>query len=58
MEYMLGLPLIAVVDGEKIHNLRYLYVLMPVAAGTVILLVVALLFNNLVKTRRYPEFWI
>lgn len=49
--------LIAVLGGEKIHNLGYLYVLMPVAAGTLILLLVALLFNNLLKTRRYPEFW-
>lgn len=50
--------LIAVVGGERIHSLGYLYVLMPVAAGTTILLIAALIFNNLVKGRRYPEFWI
>ncbi|MCU0587458.1 MAG: hypothetical protein MUF52_04805 [Syntrophobacteraceae bacterium] len=32
--------------------------LIPVAAGAFILLVVALLFNNLLGTRRYPEFWL
>jgi CBS-domain-containing membrane protein len=50
--------LIAVIGGNKIHSLGYLYVLMPVAAGAAILLVVALIVNNIPKTRRYPEFWI
>jgi CBS-domain-containing membrane protein len=50
--------LIAVIGGQKIHNLGYLYVLMPVAAGTMILLVVALLVNNIPASRKYPEFWI
>jgi CBS-domain-containing membrane protein len=50
--------LIAVIGGEKIHNLGYLYVLIPVAAGAVILLLVALIVNNIPKTRKYPEFWI
>ncbi len=50
--------LIAVIGGEKIHNLGFLYVLIPVTAGAAILLVVALIVNNIPKTRRYPEFWI
>jgi CBS-domain-containing membrane protein len=50
--------LIAVIGGEKIHNLGFLYVLIPVTAGAAILLVVALIVNNISKTRRYPEFWI
>jgi CBS-domain-containing membrane protein len=50
--------LIAVIGGDKIHNLGYLYVLMPVTAGAAILLIVALIFNNIPKTRKYPEFWI
>jgi CBS-domain-containing membrane protein len=50
--------LIAVIGGDKIHNLGYLYALMPVTAGAAILLVVALIVNNIPKTRRYPEFWI
>jgi CBS-domain-containing membrane protein len=50
--------LIAVIGGEKVHNLGYLYVLMPVGAGVAIILVVALLINNIPRNRRYPEFWL
>lgn len=50
--------LIAVIGGEKVHNLGYLYVALPVAAGAAIMLAVALVINNIPKTRRYPEFWI
>ncbi|NLV23947.1 MAG: HPP family protein [Deltaproteobacteria bacterium] len=49
--------LIAVVGGEKIHALGFFYALMPVAAGAFIMLVVAVLVNNLAKDRRYPEYW-
>ena len=49
--------LIAVIGGPKIHQLGYLYALMPVAAGALIMLAVALIVNNLAPTRRYPEYW-
>jgi CBS-domain-containing membrane protein len=49
--------LIAIIGGPKITQLGYLYALCPVAAGAAIMLVVALLVNNLPATRRYPEFW-
>lgn len=49
--------LIAVIGSAKIHNLGYLYVLMPVGLGAVIMLLVALLVNNIPRSRRYPEFW-
>jgi CBS-domain-containing membrane protein len=49
--------LIAVIGGPKIHHLGYWYVLMPVAAGACIMLMVALMVNNLAPTRRYPEYW-
>lgn len=49
--------LIAVIGSDKIHALGYLYVLVPVALGAGIMLVVALLVNNISKKRRYPEFW-
>ena len=49
--------LIAVMGGDKIHNLGYLYALMPVAAGVLILLAVALIVNNIAPARRYPEYW-
>jgi CBS-domain-containing membrane protein len=50
--------LIAVLGGDGIHRLGYLYVLMPVAAGSLIMLVVALIINNIPRTRKYPEFWL
>lgn len=50
--------LIAVIGGEKIHELGYLYVLFPAGGGACIMLIIALLINNLPKNRRYPEFWI
>lgn len=50
--------LIAVIGSEKIHNLGYMYVLIPVGLGAVIMLIVALLVNNIPKSRRYPEFWV
>lgn len=50
--------LIAVIGGEKIHHLGYSYAFLPVLSGAVIMLAVAMLFNNIVKWRKYPEFWL
>lgn len=50
--------LIAVIGSAKIHNLGYLYVLMPVGLGAGLMLIVALIVNNIPKNRKYPEFWI
>ncbi len=50
--------LIAVIGSEKIHNLGYLYAIIPVGFGAIIMLVVALLINNIPRTRKYPEFWL
>ena len=49
--------LIAVIGGDKIHKLGFMYALFPVAGGAIILLAIALLVNNIPKARRYPEFW-
>lgn len=49
--------LIFVIGGPPLHDLGYLYVLMPVGAGALVMLAVALLVNNLAPQRRYPEFW-
>lgn len=49
--------LIAVIGGENIHNLGYLYVVMPAALGASAMLLVALIVNNIPKSRKYPEFW-
>lgn len=46
--------LIAVIGSEKIKHLGYWFVLSPVASGVFILLVVALIFNNLTPHRKYP----
>lgn len=46
--------LIAVIGGEKIHQLGYLYVIIPVATGAVLMLIVALLVNRAAPGRCYP----
>lgn len=46
--------LIAVIGTEKVKALGYLYVLFPVFTGTIILLLVALFFNNITPHRQYP----
>jgi len=50
--------LIAVIGGAKIHNLGFLYAFLPAGAGAMILLVIALIVNNLSKNRKYPEYWL
>ena len=49
--------LIAVIGSQKIHNLGYLYAVIPVGLGAAVMLLVALLVNNIPKNRRYPEYW-
>ncbi len=49
--------LIAVIGGAKVHNLGYFYSVVPAGSGAIILLIVALLVNNLSKNRKYPEYW-
>jgi CBS-domain-containing membrane protein len=50
--------LIAVIGGESVHRLGYLYAIIPATVGASIMLAVALIVNNIPKTRRYPEFWL
>jgi CBS-domain-containing membrane protein len=50
--------LIAVIGGEKIPALGFLYAAIPVGLGVVIMLIIALAVNNIPKGRRYPEFWL
>ncbi|WP_312076052.1 HPP family protein [Chryseobacterium sp.] len=47
--------LIAVSSTGKIPELGFWYVLSPVLSGCLILLFVALVFNNLTKNRNYPN---
>ncbi len=49
--------LIAVIGGDSVHSLGYMYALVPAGLGAVLLLLVALVVNNIPKGRRYPEFW-
>lgn len=46
--------LIAIIGSKKITALGYFYVISPVLSGVVILLLVALFFNNITSHRRYP----
>lgn len=47
--------LIAVIGSDKIKDLGYLYVLSPVLIGVLILLLTALIFNNMTSSRSYPS---
>jgi len=46
--------LIAVTGSAQTKALGYMYVLSPVLSGAVILLIAALIFNNITKNRQYP----
>ena len=46
--------LIAVIGTPKIKALGFMYVLSPVLSGVLILLLVAIIANNLTKNRKYP----
>ena len=43
--------------GAAVHSLGYWYVLMPCAAGSMVLIAVGLLVNNLPREQKYPQFW-
>lgn len=51
--------LIAVIGSEHIHQLGYLYVLQPVLSGAMVMLLIAVLINNLSSNpqRHYPQRW-
>jgi CBS-domain-containing membrane protein len=50
--------LIAVIGGDKIYHLGFLYPFFPIGLGALILLIVGLLVNNLSRNRSYPEYWL
>ncbi|MDB5236874.1 MAG: hypothetical protein JWR44_3867 [Hymenobacter sp.] len=51
--------LIAVIGSPQLQALGYGYLLMPVLSGVLILLLVAVVFNNITSTRHYPvkKYW-
>ncbi len=52
--------LIAVIGSSQIHELGYMFVLIPITLSTVIMLFIALIINNLSKNtkRHYPRYWL
>ena len=51
--------LIAIIGGDSIQQLGFMYVLQPVMTGVLIMLVVAVLVNNITANaeRHYPKCW-
>ncbi len=51
--------LIAVIGSSEVHNMGYMFIFTPIATGAVILLLIALIINNLSKNpnRHYPKYW-
>lgn len=44
---------VAVYNGQSFG-----FVLLPVALGAVMLILIALIFNNILSTRKYPQYWL
>ena len=49
--------LIAVIGAKDSVDLGFMYVLHPIASGICIMVVVAVVFNNILSSRRYPKYW-
>lgn len=49
--------LIAIIGGERIHSLGYMYLLSPVLIGVLVMTIIAIFANSSVKGRRYPLYW-
>jgi CBS-domain-containing membrane protein len=51
--------LIAVIGSDTIHGLGYMYVISPIAIGALLLLLIALVVNNISNNpkRNYPRSW-
>ncbi len=47
--------LIAIIGSDKIKTLGYIYIFSPVLIGVLILLLTALIFNNITEKRSYPD---
>lgn len=43
--------------GSAIHSLGYWYVLSPCALGSLVMILTALVINNIPREQRYPQFW-
>ncbi|HEY0741640.1 MAG TPA: HPP family protein [Chryseosolibacter sp.] len=47
--------LIAIIGSDKVKAMGYWYVISPILSGVMILLIVALIFNNMTPNRSYPR---
>ncbi len=47
--------LIAVIGSNQIHELGFLYIIIPVLSGSIILFLIAIIINNIPEHRNYPE---
>ena len=47
----------AVIGGEAVHQLGYLYVITPIFINVCIILLIAVFYNYLFHWRRYPSYW-
>ncbi len=50
--------LLAVIGGESITNLGYLFAFVPCLTNSIMLIMCGIIFNNIPKSRQYPRFWI
>lgn len=50
--------LIAILPSNTVQSINWLYIGLPVASGAAILILVALIINNIAPHRRYPKYWI
>ena len=51
--------LIAVIGGDSIHQIGFIYPFFPVFAGSTIMVLITVMINNLSKdpNRKYPTYW-
>jgi hypothetical protein len=49
--------LLAVVGDATIRDLGFYFVLMPAGAGAVLMVLIALVVNNVFPARQYPQYW-
>lgn len=49
--------LFAVIGPPRIRDMGFLFVIFPCLLGSLLVLLVALIFNNLAEDRSYPKVW-
>ena len=49
--------LIAVIGSDELHQIGWSYAFFPVGTGCLLMLLIAVVINNLARHRRYPVHW-